>query len=52
MLMIHKSMVGRREAFALQVKGTSNVRRGIMPTDVLVVQKRGTAPNGQTVIAG
>lgn len=45
------SMVGRRDTFALRVKGDSMRDEGILPGDVVVVQKQATARNGQTVIA-
>ena len=48
---VPKSMVGRGDTFALRVKGTSMRDEGILPGDVVVVQKQSTARNGQTVIA-
>lgn len=48
---VPKSMVGRGETFALRVKGTSMREDGILPGDVVVVQKQNIARNGQTVIA-
>jgi len=48
---VPKSMLGRGETFALRVKGTSMRDDGILPGDVVVVQKQSTARNGQTVIA-
>ena len=48
---VPKSMIGRGETFALRVKGTSMRDEGILPGDVVVVQKQNTARNGQTVIA-
>ncbi|MDR4470791.1 MAG: helix-turn-helix domain-containing protein, partial [Nitrospira sp.] len=48
---VPKSMVGRGETFALRVKGQSMRDDGILPGDVVVVQKQQTARNGQTVIA-
>jgi repressor LexA len=48
---VPKSMVGRGETFALRVKGTSMQNDGILPEDIVVVQKQSTARNGQTVIA-
>jgi repressor LexA len=44
-------MMGRGDTFALRVKGTSMRDEGILPGDVVVVQKQSTARNGQTVIA-
>jgi repressor LexA len=48
---VPKSMLGRGETFALRVKGESMRDEGILPGDVVVVQKQGTARNGQTIIA-
>ncbi len=48
---VPKSMVGRGDTFALRVKGNSMRDDGILPGDVVVVQKQSTARNGQTVIA-
>lgn len=48
---VPRSMVGRGETFALRVKGDSMRDEGILPGDVVVVQKQTTARNGQTVIA-
>ncbi|MEX5283355.1 MAG: transcriptional repressor LexA [Nitrospiraceae bacterium] len=48
---VPKSMVGRGETFALRVKGESMRNEGILPGDVVVVQKQSTARSGQTVIA-
>ncbi len=44
-------MMGRGETFALQVKGESMRDEGILPGDLVIVQKQSTARNGQTVIA-
>jgi repressor LexA len=48
---VPKSMLGRGDTFALRVKGESMRGEGILPGDVVVVQKQGTARNGQTIIA-
>ncbi len=48
---VPKSMIGRGDTFALRVKGHSMRDDGILPGDVVVVQKQATARNGQTVIA-
>ena len=48
---VPRSMVGRGDTFALRVKGNSMRDDGIVPGDVVVVQKESTARNGQTVIA-
>jgi len=44
-------MMGRRETYALKVKGDSMRDEGILPGDLVIVQKQSTARNGQTVIA-
>lgn len=48
---VPKSMIGRGETFALRVKGESMRDEGILPGDVVVVQKHSMVRNGQTVIA-
>lgn len=48
---VPKSMIGRGDTFALRVNGNSMRDEGILPGDVVVVQKQATARNGQTVIA-
>jgi|SRR4051812_47961780 repressor LexA len=48
---VPKTMIGRGDTFALRVKGTSMRDDGILPGDVVVVQKQSTARNGQTIIA-
>lgn len=48
---VPKSMIGKGDTFALRVKGNSMRDEGILPGDVVVVQKQATARNGQTVIA-
>jgi repressor LexA len=48
---VPKSMLGRGDTFALRVKGESMRDEGILPGDVVVVQKQSMARNGQTVIA-
>lgn len=48
---VPKSMVGRGDTFALRVKGNSMRDDGILPGDIVVVQKQTTARNGETVIA-
>jgi repressor LexA len=47
---IPAAMRGRGDTFALRVKGTSMRDEGILPGDVIVVQKQATAENGQTVV--
>jgi repressor LexA len=48
---IPPGMMGRGETFALRVKGYSMRDEGILPGDLVIVQKQSTARNGQTVIA-
>ena len=45
------SMRREGKTFALKVKGESMRDEGILPGDLVVVQKQATARNGQTVIA-
>jgi repressor LexA len=40
-----------KELFALQVKGYSMVEEGILDGDYVIVERRATAENGQTVVA-
>jgi len=44
-------MMGKGDTFALRIKGESMRDDGILPGDIVVVQKQDTARNGQTVIA-
>ena len=44
-------MMGRGETYALKVKGESMRDEGILPGDLVIVQRQSTARNGQTVIA-
>ena len=48
---IPPSMLRSGETFALKVKGESMKDDGILPGDLVVVHKQGTAKNGQTVVA-
>lgn len=48
---IPPSMLRSKETFALKVKGESMKDEGILPGDLVVVRKQGTAKNGQTVVA-
>ena len=48
---IPPSMLWSGETFALKVKGESMKDDGILPGDLVVVHKQGTAKNGQTVVA-
>jgi repressor LexA len=45
------SMIRRGQTFVLRVKGESMQEDGILPGDLVVVQKQATARNGQTVVA-
>jgi repressor LexA len=45
------SMIRRGNTFVLRVKGESMQEDGILPGDLVVVQKQATARNGQTVVA-
>ncbi|MDP3937526.1 MAG: transcriptional repressor LexA [Deltaproteobacteria bacterium] len=44
-------LVGRRKAFALRVKGDSMIDEHICDGDVVIVEARDTARNGETVVA-
>jgi repressor LexA len=48
---IPQDMLGRYRTFALEVKGDSMIEENIRPGDVIVVEERQTAENGQTVVA-
>lgn len=48
---IPQDMLGRYRTFALEVKGDSMIEENIRPGDVIVVEERHTAENGQTVVA-
>lgn len=48
---IPRDMLGRFRTFALEVRGESMIDEQIKPGDVIVVQERNTAENGQTVVA-
>jgi repressor LexA len=45
------SMLRSGNTFALKVKGESMKDDGILPGDIVVVHKQGTAKNGQTIVA-
>ena len=45
------SMIRKGQTFVLRVKGESMQKDGILPGDLVVVQKKATARNGQTVVA-
>jgi len=46
-----ESMIGRGETFVLQVKGESMIDEAIKDGDLVIVEKRETARNGEMVIA-
>lgn len=48
---IPESFVRRNNTFALRVKGDSMVGDGIWDGDIIVVEERETAENGETVVA-
>ncbi len=48
---IPSSMLRRYRTFALEVRGTSMINEHIKPGDVIVVEERHTAENGETVVA-
>jgi repressor LexA len=48
---IPQNMLGRFRTFALEVQGESMIDEQIRPGDVIVVEERQTAENGQTVVA-
>jgi repressor LexA len=48
---VPSSMIKKGQTFVLRVKGESMHEDGILPGDLVVVQKKATARNGQTVVA-
>ena len=48
---IPETFVRRSNTFALRVKGDSMVRDGIWDGDIIIVEERQTAENGETVVA-
>ncbi len=48
---IPTNMLGRHRTFALEVKGDSMIDEHIRPGDIIVVEERPTAENGQMVVA-
>ena len=48
---ITRDMLGRGHTFALRVKGDSMIGDGILDGDIIVVESRQSADNGQTVVA-
>ena len=52
LMSIPEQFAGRGESFVLQVRGDSMVGAGILPGDLLVVERCATAEKGQIVVAG
>jgi len=50
-IMIPEDMLGRRRTYALEVQGDSMIDEGIHNGDHVVIEERGSAENGETVIA-
>lgn len=48
---IPKNMLGRFRTFALEVRGESMIDEQIRPGDIIVVEERQSAENGQMVVA-
>ncbi|MBL8148357.1 MAG: transcriptional repressor LexA [Blastocatellia bacterium] len=48
---VPKDMLGRNRTFALKVQGDSMIEEGIFDKDLIVVQERRTADNGEIVVA-
>lgn len=48
---ITRDMLGRGRTFALKVRGDSMTGDGILDGDLIVIESRQTAENGQTVVA-
>jgi repressor LexA len=50
-LSVPEDMLGARETFALQVRGESMIDEQIRDGDYVIVERRDTAENGETVVA-
>lgn len=50
-LAVPEDMLGTRETFALQVRGDSMIDEQIRDGDFVIVERRDTADNGETVVA-
>ncbi|MDR1397889.1 MAG: peptidase [Desulfarculales bacterium] len=48
---IPRSMLGRYRTFALEVRGTSMINEYIKPGDIIIVEERSSAENGEVVVA-
>jgi len=51
MIAVPQDMVGRKETYVLKVVGESMIDEGIFDGDFVIVEKKETAQNGQTVVA-
>ena len=52
MMTVPAQLAGRGDSFVLQVRGESMIGAGIMPGDLLVVNRQATAETGEIVVAG
>ena len=52
MMTVPAQLAGRGDSFVLQVRGESMIDAGIMPGDLLVVNRQATAETGEIVVAG
>ena len=52
MMTVPAQFAGRGDSFVLQVRGESMIGAGIMPGDLLVVNRQATAETGEIVVAG
>ncbi len=52
MMTVPSQLAGRGDSFVLQVRGESMIGAGIMPGDLLVVNRQATAETGEIVVAG
>ena len=50
-IIVPDELLGRGETFALRVRGDSMIEDGIHDGDVVLVERRATADDGQTVVA-
>jgi repressor LexA len=48
---IPRSMLGRYRTYALEVRGDSMINEYIKPGDIIIVEERSTAENGEMVVA-
>lgn len=52
LIAIPEQFAGKGESFVLQVRGESMIEAGILPGDLIVVQRQNTANVGEIVVAG